>query len=40
MIRILLSVVLFLGVLMLIDYVLTGGYATQEASRMIGRVLS
>ena len=39
MTRILLSIALFLGLLMLIDYALTGGYTVDEASRIMRRML-
>jgi hypothetical protein len=39
MIRILLSVVLFIGVLALCDYALTGGDTVEAVSRYVARVL-
>ena len=40
MLRILLSVALFVGLLALIDYTLTGGYTVAEVSRILSRMLS
>jgi hypothetical protein len=40
MMRVALSVALFVGVLALIDYTLTGGDHVHEVSRLVMRVLS
>lgn len=40
MTRVLLSIALFVGVLVLLDYTLTGGYTVYEASRFVGRMFS
>ena len=40
MLRILLSVALFVGLVALIDYTLTGGHTVAEVSRLLTRMLT